>query len=86
MLNKYHQEYFQHGDQRKALERIIRKIGIVTLITNFTTAVGFLVLAFTDIVVLREFGVIAGVNILATFRRQFNHDSGGVFIFKATIK
>ncbi|WP_420582408.1 efflux RND transporter permease subunit [Reichenbachiella sp.] len=67
MLNKYHQEYFQHGDQRKALERIIRKIGIVTLITNFTTAVGFLVLAFTDIVVLREFGVIAGVNILATF-------------------
>ncbi|MEP2510085.1 MAG: MMPL family transporter, partial [Reichenbachiella sp.] len=67
MLNKYHQEYFQHGDQRKALERIIRKIGIVTLITNFTTAVGFLVLAFTDIVVLKEFGVIAGVNILATF-------------------
>lgn len=67
MLNKYHQEYFAHGDQRKALERIIRKIGIVTLITNFTTAVGFLVLAFTDIVVLKEFGVIAGVNILATF-------------------
>ncbi|UXX80738.1 MMPL family transporter [Reichenbachiella carrageenanivorans] len=67
MLNKYHQEYFQHGDQRKALEQIIRKIGIVTLITNFTTAVGFLVLAFTDIVVLKEFGVIAGVNILATF-------------------
>ncbi|MEP3388963.1 MAG: MMPL family transporter [Reichenbachiella sp.] len=67
MLNKYHQEYFDHGDQRKALERIIRKIGIVTLITNFTTAVGFLVLALTDIMVLKEFGVVAGLNILATF-------------------
>lgn len=67
MLNKYHQEYFDHGDQRKALERIIRKIGIVTLITNFTTAVGFLVLALTDIMVLKEFGIVAGLNILATF-------------------
>lgn len=67
MLNKYHQEFNAHGDQAKALGRIIRKIGIVTLITNFTTAVGFLVLAFTDIVILKEFGVVAGINILATF-------------------
>ncbi len=67
MLNKYHQEYFTHRDQQLALRRIIRKIGIVTLITNFTTAVGFLVLAFTDIVVLREFGIVAGINIIATF-------------------
>ncbi|MEQ9288515.1 MAG: MMPL family transporter [Cyclobacteriaceae bacterium] len=67
MLNKYHQEYVTHGDQNKALGRIIRRIGIVTLITNFTTAVGFLVLGFTDIVILREFGIVAGLNILATF-------------------
>ncbi len=67
MLNKYHQEYTTHGDKNKALGRIIRRIGIVTLITNFTTAVGFLVLGFTDIVILREFGIVAGINILATF-------------------
>lgn len=67
MLNKYHQEYFTHGDQLKALRTIIRKIGIVTFITNCTTAVGFLVLAFTDIVILREFGIVAGINIMATF-------------------
>lgn len=67
MLNKYHQEYVTHGDQRKALGLIISKIGIVTLITNFTTAVGFLVLAFTDIVILKEFGIVAGINIMATF-------------------
>ncbi|MDQ3395701.1 MAG: MMPL family transporter, partial [Bacteroidota bacterium] len=67
LLNKYHQEYSKHGNQIKALSRIIRKIGLVTLITNFTTAIGFLVLAFTDIIILQEFGIVAGINILGTF-------------------
>ena len=67
LLNKYHQEYERHGIKMLALSRVIRKIGIVTLITNFTTAVGFAVLAFTDIVILKEFGIVAGINILATF-------------------
>lgn len=67
MLNKYHQEFFQHGDQSRALQTIVKKIGIVTFITNFTTATGFLVLAFTDILILKEFGIVAGINILATF-------------------
>jgi predicted RND superfamily exporter protein len=67
LLNKYHQEVDKHGNQIKALSRIIRKIGIVTLLTNFTTAIGFIVLAFTDIVILKEFGIVAGINIFATF-------------------
>lgn len=67
MLNKYHQEYFEHGNQTRALKTILRKIGIVTFITNCTTAVGFLVLGFTDIAILREFGIVAGINIMATF-------------------
>ena len=67
MLNKYHHEYASHGDQIRALTSIIRKIGIVTLITNFTTAVGFLVLVVTDIRILAEFGIVAGLNIMATF-------------------
>lgn len=67
LLNKYHQEYVKTGDQRKSLAHIIRRIGFVTLITNFTTAIGFLVLITTGIAVLKEFGVVAGLNILATF-------------------
>ncbi len=67
MLNKYHQEYLNHGDQMKALRRIIRKIGVVTLITNLTTAVGFMVLISTQIKILVEFGIVAGINIMATF-------------------
>ncbi|WKN32717.1 efflux RND transporter permease subunit [Porifericola rhodea] len=67
LLNKYHQEYNRHGDKIKALTNIVEKIGLATLITNVTTAIGFLVLIFTDIVILEEFGLVAGLNILATF-------------------
>lgn len=67
MLNKYHHEYSDHGDQRRALTKIIRNIGIVTLITNLTTAVGFFVLVFTGIPILIEFGIVAGINIMCTF-------------------
>lgn len=67
LINKYHQEYAKHGNKGKALSRMVRKIGMVTFITNFTTAIGFLVLVTTDIKLLKEFGLVAGVNILATF-------------------
>ncbi len=67
LINKFHQEFSRHGQKFLALERIIRKIGIVTLITNFTTAIGFVVLAFTNIKILQEFGLVAGINIAATF-------------------
>ena len=67
LLNKYHQEYRRHGEQFKALTYIIQRIGFVTLITNLTTAIGFLVLLATDIAILREFGIVAGINIVATF-------------------
>jgi len=67
LLNKYHQGYAKHGNKARALNQMIRKIGLVTLITNFTTAVGFLVLATTDITLLKEFGLVAGINVLATF-------------------
>lgn len=67
LLNRYHQLYQQHGNKIKAISEVIRKIGLVTLITNATTAIGFLVLLSTDIRPLREFGIVAGLNILATF-------------------
>lgn len=67
LFNKYHQEYRQHGDKALAIQKVVQKIGIVTLITNATTAVGFGVLGFTDITILKEFGIVASINIMATF-------------------
>ncbi len=67
LLNKYHQEFAIHQNKIKALSRVVRKIGIVTLITNCTTAVGFLVLVSADITILKEFGIVAGINVISTF-------------------
>ncbi len=67
LLNKYHQEISKHGNKARALSFVIRKIGLVTFITNFTTAIGFMVLAFTNITILKEFGLVASLNIMAAF-------------------
>jgi len=67
LINKYHQEYSKHGDKTTALTNMVRKIGLVTLITNATTAIGFTVLIFTEISLLMEFGIVAGINIFHTF-------------------
>lgn len=67
LLNKYHHEYKKTGNKIRALGQIVEKIGLATLITNVTTAIGFLVLMLTDIRILEEFGLVAGLNILATF-------------------
>ncbi|MCC5919467.1 MAG: MMPL family transporter [Cyclobacteriaceae bacterium] len=67
LINQYHIAYAKHHNKAKSLSIMIRKVGLVTLLTNFTTAVGMLVLIFTDITLLREFGLVAGLNIMATF-------------------
>ena len=67
LLNKYHQEYRRYRDKNQALRAVIEKMGTATLITNVTTAIGFLVLLFTNVPMLEEFGLVAGINILATF-------------------
>src|SRR5690606_22284479 len=67
LLNKYHTEFAEHGDKELAISRVIRKVGLATFLTNLTTAIGFLVLVTADITILQEFGVVAGINVMATF-------------------
>lgn len=67
LLNKYHQEYVKHGNQVKALSRVIHKIGNATLMTNATTASGFATFILTSSRVLVEFGILASVNIMGVF-------------------
>ncbi len=67
LLTKYHFEFKRSGNQIRALVNVIQKIGIVTVMTNATTAVGFGVLYFTRIQMLKEFGVLAGLSVVVTF-------------------
>ncbi|TVZ53025.1 efflux RND transporter permease subunit [Dokdonia sp. Hel_I_53] len=67
LINKYQQEYKNHGNQVKALQRVITKVGNATLMTNITTASGFATFILTESSLLKEFGVVASINIIAIF-------------------
>ena len=67
MLNKFHHEYVSHGNKIKALQRVIVKIGNATFLTNLTTASGFATFTIVKSDILRQFGIIASLNILGLF-------------------
>jgi uncharacterized protein len=66
-LNKYHTSYNEKGQKKVALTEMIRRMGIVTLFCNIAAAIGFAVFALTKSAILKEFGVVAGINIMALF-------------------
>ncbi|TVZ25928.1 hypothetical protein JM83_0869 [Gillisia sp. Hel_I_86] len=67
LINKYQQEIKNHGNQAKSLQRVIAKVGNATLLTNLTTASGFATFILTDSKLLKEFGTVASINIIAIF-------------------
>jgi len=67
LLNKYHSEFKNHGNQVKALSRVIQKIGNAIFLTNTTTALGFATFIFTKSEILIEFGVLAAIDIFMVF-------------------
>ena len=64
LINKYQQEVKKHGNQALSLQRVISKIGNATLMTNITTASGFATFIVTDSTLLKEFGIVASINII----------------------
>ncbi len=67
LLNKYHLEYFKRKNKPEAIANVVKKMGLAMFLTNLTVAIGFLTLLSTDILLLREFGIVAGINIMALF-------------------
>jgi len=67
LINKYQQEIKNHGNKAKSLQRVISKVGNATLLTNLTTAAGFGTFIFTDSTLLKEFGIVASLNIVFLF-------------------
>lgn len=66
-LNKYHTAYNETGDKKKSLLMMVSRMGVVTLFCNLTAAIGFAVFALTQSQILKEFGIVAGINIIALF-------------------
>ena len=67
LITRYHQEYVKHKNKIKALSTMLRRIGVINLVNNLTTAIGFLVLYSTKVSLLEEFGIAAGINIIVTY-------------------
>ena len=67
LINKYHGEYIRHNNKIKSLQRVVAKIGNATFLTNLTTASGFATFIVTSSQILKEFGVIAALNIMVVF-------------------
>lgn len=66
-LNKYHVAFRETNDKTKALITMVGRMGIVTLFCNIAAAIGFIVFAFTHSQLLKEFGLVSGINIMALF-------------------
>jgi predicted RND superfamily exporter protein len=71
LLSRYHYDYRKSGNQVLAMARVVRKIGLVTLMNNTTTAIGFVVFCFTNIAILYQFGLVATLNIFVAFAVSF---------------
>lgn len=67
MLNKFHHEFMNHGNKIKALQRAIIKIGSATFMTDLTAAIGFGTFIIVKNDMLKQFGVIASINIIGLF-------------------
>jgi predicted RND superfamily exporter protein len=66
-LNKYHTSFNETGDKKKALSEMVRRMGVVTLFCNLSASIGFAVFALTRSDILKEFGEVAGTNIMLLF-------------------
>jgi predicted RND superfamily exporter protein len=67
LINKYQWEYKTHGNKVKSLSRVVQRIGFATFMTNATTAVGFATFIFTSNAMLKEFGVVASINVMVEY-------------------
>lgn len=71
-LNKFHTTWNapspgSGGDKKRSLVMMVDRMGVVTLFCNLTAAIGFAVFALTQSQILKEFGIVAGINIIALF-------------------
>jgi hypothetical protein len=67
LINKFHNEYRKNNDKIKSLKIMISKIGNITLLTNVTTATGFAAFILTNSQSLKEFGLVASLNIMVIY-------------------
>lgn len=67
IMSKYFDELKKGLDKKKAIEITIRQIGLATLLTSVTTAVGFATLLSSRIIPIKEFGINSAIGVLIAY-------------------
>jgi len=67
ITSKYYEEIRLGRSKLLAIKKSVREIGLATLITSLTTAIGFLTLVTSDIVTIRSFGLYTAVGVFIAY-------------------
>ncbi|MGB5809543.1 MAG: MMPL family transporter [Polyangiales bacterium] len=67
LVQRYRDEVIGDGDTQAAGRRTVRAIAVAVLLTSATTAVGLASLVVSKTVMLRHFGLTAGLGVMASY-------------------
>ncbi|MCP4520222.1 MAG: MMPL family transporter [Cytophagales bacterium] len=71
IISKYLDELRQGKNKIKALQVTFKEVGLATLLTSLTTAIGFLTLISADIMPIRQFGIYTAIGVIVAFFLAF---------------
>lgn len=67
LISKYLEEVRLGRTKVQALKNMLKKVGVATLLTSLTTALGFITLIGVDMEPIRDFGIFTAVGVLLAF-------------------
>jgi predicted RND superfamily exporter protein len=71
IISKYIEELRAGKEKDQALKDSFREVALATLLTSFTTAIGFITLMFVPIEPVREFGLYTSIGITFAYILSF---------------
>ncbi len=67
ILNRYIEELRSGKEKMKAIKTTFKEVGLATLFTSITTAVGFITLVSVPIKPMQDFGIYSAIGVLLAF-------------------
>lgn len=67
MVSRYIEELRKGNPKIEALRMMIKEVGLATLLTSVTTAIGFFMLLFVNIPPLKYFGLFVGIGVFMAY-------------------
>ncbi|MFK7808482.1 MAG: RND family transporter [Saprospiraceae bacterium] len=82
IMTKYIDELRRGSDKKSAIKVTIKEIGLATLLTSMTTAIGFMALVTSKIIPIRDFGINSAVGVMIAYITVLLFTTAVVSLFK----